>query len=586
MRAVEILGDWFWYETIGKWALPCQLYLESGPTDLVPEATRWFIVADDDYPHGAVKLYPAVNGGLEITFPHQSHNGVGNDAVPWRTGQICHSRDPRVLGRFSHGSEPSGADTRLRWQTRRALAWLAAAANGELVQPEDPFELPHLPGLDNSLTVAFAEDGGTLVRWHEFADRYGRVDFANVESVYFSKTFFRQNGGLLLAGGWGRGPGSSGNVSHGVWMRLDSVPRLPVWQCPATFGELRRAAAAQGLDYDDLLRPALGGMRDGKRHIAMIGFPIPVLHSGSPDCMHWQSLLLPVLSRGTQSRRGYRPNEQGYWLRDRFELLTDDAKIQWLSSENWDAEQLATRGQLPASIQERNVLLIGAGALGASLAELLVRGGAHRLQVVDGDTLEGGNLARHTLSVEDVNVGKASALAKKLNLASPHANVQAINRPFPPLGDVEQAQCRACDLIIDCTADDDVLLELGRFPWGGECTFISLSFGFGARRLFCFAARGRTFPTDLFRTTIQPWLETERDSYVDEQLPWEGIGCWHPVFPARADDVWLLAAAAAKFVASVGADPPDTPILRVLEQVDEDGGFAGLRRVDGRSTAA
>jgi hypothetical protein len=300
--------------------------------------------------------------------------------------------------------------------------------------------------------------------------------------------------------------------------------------------------------------------------------------------MHWQALRLPALSHGTRYRRGYRPNEQGYWLRDRFELLTDDAKIQWLTSENWDAEQLATRGRLAGSVRDRRILLIGAGALGASLAELLVRGGAQHLLVVDGDTLEGGNLARHTLGVADVNLGKASAVANRLNLAAPHAIVEALNQPFPPCGSSEQDRCGACDLIIDCTANDDVLFELGRFPWSGERTFISLSFGFGARRLFCFAARGRTFPTDLFRTAIQPWLEAERDSYADDQLPWAGIGCWHPVFPARADDVWLVAAAAAKFVASVAASPPDTQILQVFEQVDE-GGFAGLRRVDGEPRA-
>lgn len=33
-------------------------------------------------------------------------------------------------------------------------------------------------------------------------------------------------------------------------------------------------------------------------------------------------------------------------------------------------------------------------------------------------------------------------------------------------------------------------------------------------------------------------------------MPWEGIGCWHPVFPARADDIALNAALAVKFIES------------------------------------
>jgi hypothetical protein len=57
------------------------------------------------------------------------------------------------------------------------------------------------------------------------------------------------------------------------------------------------------------------------------------------------------------------------------------------------------------------------------------------------------------------------------------------------------------------------------------------------------------------------------------------VGCWHPVFPARADDVWLFAAAAVKCLESAVLSPPSEPQLVVFEQqITEKGEFIGIKR--------
>ena len=61
------------------------------------------------------------------------------------------------------------------------------------------------------------------------------------------------------------------------------------------------------------------------------------------------------------------------------------------------------------------------------------------------------------------------------------------------------------------------------------------------------------------------------------RLPREGIGCWHPLFPARIDDVWLMAAAAIKRLEETLAAPPTEPVLVVFEQTIENGHFTGIR---------
>jgi hypothetical protein len=71
----------------------------------------------------------------------------------------------------------------------------------------------------------------------------------------------------------------------------------------------------------------------------------------------------------------------------------------------------------------------------------------------------------------------------------------------------------------------------------------------------------------------------DRKEYGSQQLPREGVGCWHPVFPARADDVWLLASAAVKCLESAVLLPQSEPQLMVFEQqITERGELIGIKR--------
>jgi hypothetical protein len=94
----------------------------------------------------------------------------------------------------------------------------------------------------------------------------------------------------------------------------------------------------------------------------------------------------------------------------------------------------------------------------------------------------------------------------------------------------------------------DVVIEsLGRHRWDAKPVLVTVSLGYAGRRLFFYAASADTFLVTDFRKVIEPWL-TREQSEPKEPFPREGIGCWHPVFPARADDVWLMAATAVKCV--------------------------------------
>ncbi len=590
-EGVTLLEDWVWRPDAagpsgGRWVLRCRLSPSVDPAGPVPASTDWYVLVDAAYPWGYVKFYPAEDGGITQTFAHQNYNRAPIHGLPWRTGDICLDTQVRVLGRRAFDTEPYDVDERLRWRFERALGWLEAASRDELLLPGEPFELPQvLPYGGLGLTFVFQEGPETLGEWEDHPGGAGLVDLFRLDpdkSVFLVDRFLSAHGDSVLALGWGKAVAASSEERlRGVWVRLEGVPVLYPWQNPVTWRELREAFLAQGQNFDRLLGEVAHRVRDGQPHPLLIGFPIPERVGGLSRRMHWYAAWLPALSWGDARHPGFRPRtEPGYQMRDRAEVLADSHPIGWQTTENWHPEDVSARGRLTDDLRSREILLLGAGAIGSAVAELLVRGGVKKLLVVDGQRLEIGNLVRHNLGLDALHDQKAPELARRLNLSSPHAEVEAIDGEFPPSEVEDRKKVLRCDTILDCTGEDSVLRHLQLFPWEGERIFASLSLGFGAKRLFCFVSRGGVFPLDDYRGAVDPLLRRELERYPAAELPREGAGCWHPLFPARLDDLWPMAAAAVKELESAVTKPPAEPLLEVFERFEEDGVFAGIRRVD------
>ncbi len=80
-------------------------------------------------------------------------------------------------------------------------------------------------------------------------------------------------------------------------------------------------------------------------------------------------------------------------------------------------------------------------------------------------------------------------------------------------------------------------------------------------------------------TALRPWLDRQAERFRDAEWPREGVGCWHPVFPARGDEVWMLASSALQHLVELVQSESDASELVVFERVEENGLFLGLRRV-------
>lgn len=82
------------------------------------------------------------------------------------------------------------------------------------------------------------------------------------------------------------------------------------------------------------------------------------------------------------------------------------------------------------SLMGKKIVLIGAGAIGGYLAELLVKSGAGlgdgKFVILDEDSLDAGNLGRHKLGFESLYKPKSEALATQIKIAFPTVNIEGI----------------------------------------------------------------------------------------------------------------------------------------------------------------
>jgi adenylyltransferase/sulfurtransferase len=132
--------------------------------------------------------------------------------------------------------------------------------------------------------------------------------------------------------------------------------------------------------------------------------------------------------------------------------------------------ELGVAGQ--RRLLESHVAVVGCGALGSNLANLMVRAGVGRVRVMDRDVIELSNLPRQVLFDEgDVAAGlhKAEAAGRRLRLINSDVAVEALVRDVSAQN-VEQL-LEGVDLVLDGTDNletryllNDACVKAGR-PW-------------------------------------------------------------------------------------------------------------------------
>lgn len=109
-----------------------------------------------------------------------------------------------------------------------------------------------------------------------------------------------------------------------------------------------------------------------------------------------------------------------------FELTNDEMHLysRQILLDVWDIEA-------QEKLKLANVLIIGAGGIGCTSAELLARAGVGKITIVDADTIEMSNLQRQiAFTPNHIGRYKAEILAKHLQVINPHIHVSYKNIRF------------------------------------------------------------------------------------------------------------------------------------------------------------
>lgn len=251
--------------------------------------------------------------------------------------------------------------------------------------------------------------------------------------------------------------------------------------------------------------------------------------------MDWQAIELPPFGDSFQKPKGFRNNPKSLALSDKARNFHHSAKLITRKTANWSPNSIQSRGQNIKLLRDMKLLLVGAGSLGSIVGEALVRGGVKHLHILDDDSLQIGNLVRHTLLTSDLDRGKSTQLAERLNQANIHTLVSSSRSKLAPNQDIQQF-----DGIVDTTGDSQVLEILSSLQSERLVHFFTFSVSLGAMHLFCHHQHSASFDPEFFSSTIGRLSDKLFSEFPESEIPQEYVGCWHPVFPARMDQMMLL----------------------------------------------
>jgi len=159
---------------------------------------------------------------------------------------------------------------------------------------------------------------------------------------------------------------------------------------------------------------------------------------------------------------------------------------------------------------ECTLAVVGVGAVGSQIAEQAARSGVGNLLLVDGDTLEAPNVARHVLGADAIGENKAAAVAARLAAAIPSLHVAYVPRYITddvPDEDMRELLASA-DLVVVATDDRNVQRRIGRVALEADLPAVFPGVDADGARGEVFVALGPHTPCfdcwDLFRTADTP----------------------------------------------------------------------------------
>ena len=548
------------------WEFGCVAKVPYPNAEKVPGEIILRVLIPETFPREPVDFYPEnVNA-----FPHQ-------DA---ETGKLCLREEALA---------PLDA-SRLVCYVKWALEWCEDAANGRLLQPGEPYELPDFSRkllnspLPTYVPFIFEESPNAYGRWESQLGTSGNVEcfWGKGIPAIFAVRFYQKDGSLVRESEFTPEVLNTDRKIEGNWLIVRDI-RYERHRPPQTYEEMDKLCSRNGLDFYTLLKETWNLKNSYKFGIFLVGFPIPE-KVGAPFAeIHWQPLLFQNLN-GFRSQK-QKPRLKGHARKPRqiWQKLKENRcfspsqQLPWGEVENVARDRLYARGAYPSKVQATSIVVFGCGALGSSIAELLARGGVHQMSLVDSDVIRFGNLCRHTLDGSSAGRSKAQTLAETLSRANPFSKIKGYFAKIPLHSRSDKAIRQVltdAEVFIDCTTSEAAFQWLNQYAVENGKRLISLFFNFHAE-LLTLCISGKSVPcSDIFNdlnyavqqqyTPLDPGVYLYQPS-KDEQII-EGAGCWHPSFPALNAHVQILAAHAVDIISHSIARKQETGIAAIVRR--------------------
>ena len=532
----------------------CRFTLPVPNASGLPEHVTLMAVVCDAFPHRLIEFFPLDNDEDLRGFAHQ-------DA---ETGKLC-----------LHPAHRAPADgNRLAVYVGWAREWLLDAANNTLLRPGDPFELPDFSRKrikvqpPTRLTVFFDESPETFPAWQQHVGQTGIVELRNSKQLsgLFAQRFLTGDGELIRTTAFAKELLSGAPQLKARWLLLPNVT-VHRHRPAQTYGELLTLCNAHHVSLQKVLKKA---WRDCAKPqpfgVLLVGFPIPRIVGDDPVEIHWQPLMLPSkesTQRLVRLRRGKRDEGRLWNIAWNHGPFAKPKPLLWGKTDNLCGERQYSRGSHSEAVSTMPIALVGCGALGSPIAEALVRGGVQQMALFDEQSVEFGNLCRHTLDGRHVGRSKATALATRLRSANPVSRITSHDLHVPWSGyetGTSDANAALDDahVLIDCATDNAAFRWMSRYCRGNRKRLASLFINPYATLLTLVLSGKQTSALKVFRalmrdidngtTLVDPEPYFSDLPEQDAVLP--GAGCWHATFPALNSHIVLLAYAALEHIAA------------------------------------
>lgn len=224
----------------------------------------------------------------------------------------------------------------------------------------------------------------------------------------------------------------------------------------------------------------------------------------------------------------------------------------------WTQEDQIQRQPSLSGLKDKKVLVVGLGALGASLAAHLARAGVGQLGLVDHDFVDAGPLVRQDYDLHDIGLSKTEAVAMRVRRINPRidvemfpvllgaadVNVASLTQPTDLLVQFAEA-IKDYDLLISTTGTtsvDSILNEMAASA-SLPCLFTWVLNGAWGGRVF------RALPNQAcYECLRHSWKQFAQPQEDPSDASLYVRGCGFPTFTGTGFDAAAVAGISARLV--------------------------------------